>query len=548
VPADLAPPANTPDPVEALLAGMSLEAKIGQLFLVFFEGPELSPALREMIETYRVGGIVLFASTGNVVSPQQLATLINDVQRAAVDAGSVPLLVAVDQEGGTVARLQDGFTPLPGGMALGATGSPERARQVGGVIARELRAVGINMNLAPVLDVNSNPANPVIGLRSYGSSPDLVASLGLEVIRAHRDENVIATAKHFPGHGDTAVDSHFGLPVVPHDRSHLEAVELAPFRAAIADGVDAIMTAHVELPAVEPTEGLPATLSAAVLQGLLRQEMGFPGVIVTDSLGMGALMERYTLAEAALAALLAGADILAFGADAGHTPAEQKEVHAALVEACGAGVITPERLDESVRRILRLKARYGLLEWEPVALEGLAERVGTAEHRALVEAVAEEAITLVRDDADLVPLPSEGALLVIAPEPAADLIGAVQEHRPLAQGLVVAEDPSADEIAGAVAGAEGVAAVLVATRNAWQHPGQVELVRALAGRPLAVLAVGTPYDLLSFPDVWTYAASYGAGGPALRGAARVLCGVVPPRGKLPVDLPGLYPLGHGLAE
>ncbi len=543
------PAAPTPalDPrVDDLLLRLSLEQKLGQLFLIFFEGSDVSEDLREMIETYHVGGLVLFSAAGNVVDPAQLATLINGAQEAAVASGGVPLLVAADQEGGTVVRLRQGFTVSPGNMAVGATGSTERAYQMAQITAREMKAVGVNCNLAPVVDVNSNPTNPVIGLRSFGSSPEAVAALGIEVIRAHRDEGVIATAKHFPGHGDTEVDSHFGLPVVAHDRERLEAVELYPFRAAIAEGVDAIMTAHVELPAVDVTEGLPATLSPAVLQGLLRQELGFQGVVMTDSLGMGALMERYAIGEAALAAFLAGADVLAFGADFGHMPEEQKDAYATLLEAYRAGAITAERLDESVRRVLSLKAKYGLLDWAPVEVEDLSGLVGTRESLALADAVAEEAITVVRNDAGLLPVAAEGTLLVIAPESAQALVGQVQAYRPQATGLIVGAEPTADEIATAVAAAQAADAVVVATKEAWRRPAQVELVRALLDRRPAVLAVGVPYDLLAFPEVEAFVAAYGETLPSLRGAARVLCGEAIASGRLPVELPGLYPLGHGL--
>jgi len=539
-------PAPAEARVDDLLGRLSPEQKLGQLFLTFFEGPHLSDALREMIEAYHVGGLVLFSAAGNVVDPAQLAALTNAAQEAALASGGVPLLVAADQEGGTVVRLRDGFTVSPGNMAIGATGSPDRAYQMGRVTAAEMRAVGVNCNLAPVLDVNSNPANPVIGVRSFGSSPEAVADLGAEVIRAYRDEGVIATAKHFPGHGDTEVDSHFGLPVVAHDRARLDAVELYPFRAAIAEGVGAIMTAHVEVSAVDATEGLPATLSAPVLQGLLREELGFDGVIMTDSLGMGALMERYSIGEAALAAFLAGADVLAFGADSGHMPAEQKDAYAEMLEAYRQGVFGDDRLDDSVRRILQLKADYGLLDWAPTVVDDSATRVGTTEHLAVADTVAEEAITVVRDDAGLLPLTTEGALLVIAPQSAQALVGQVQAYRPQATGLTVGADPTAEEIAAAVGAAQAAGAVLMATKDAWRHPAQVELVRSLADRPLAVLAVGAPYDLTAFPEVGVFVAAYGETAPSLRGAARVLCGEVVPTGRLPVDLPGLHPLGHGL--
>ena len=322
----------TPARVDEILAAMSVQEKVGQLFMVYFEGPALSAPLRQMIEDYHIGGVVLFAIAGNIESTTQVANLINDAQATAVQSGAqVPLFVSVDQEGGPVVRLTDGFTVFPSQMAVGATASVTQARRMATVTAQELKALGFNMNLAPVLDVNNNPDNPVIGLRSFGSSPEQVAALGTAMIEAYRAQGMVATAKHFPGHGDTAVDSHYGLPVVPHDRAHLDSVEFPPFRAAIVADVPAIMTAHVLFPAIDPSAGRPATLSSLVLQDLLRKEMGFDGLIVTDSLSMGALANLVGATEAAQLAFRAGADLLAYGADIGHAPAESLAAYDRLI-------------------------------------------------------------------------------------------------------------------------------------------------------------------------------------------------------------------------
>ena len=550
IPSVTIPTTPQPDPVaarvEALLARMSVEEKVGQLFLVFFKAPSLSPALSEMITNYHIGGIVLFARSGNIESPEQLARLIGDAQDLAAREGAgIPLFVAIDQEGGPVSRLTEGFTVFPSNMAVGATGSADRAREMAAVMAAEMRAVGINMNLAPVMDVNDNPDNPVIGIRSFGASPELVAELGTAMIETYQANGILATAKHFPGHGNTAVDSHAGLPVVTGSTERLEAVELAPFHAAIAAGVGAIMTAHVVVPVIEPTEGLPATLSPRVLGGLLREQLGYEGLTVTDSLGMGAL-GGYGAAEVATLAFEAGADVLAFGADPGHGPAEQRAAYEHLLRQVQQGAVAQERLDASVRRILLAKAKLGLLEAQPADQGALREPVGTAEHRATVLAVARESITLVRDECDILPIGPERQMLVIWPRTAGNLGAALQAQRAGAQALPMGIDPTAAEIRTATERAAGSDVVAVGTVNARQHPGQIQLIRALQGCKLIVVALDTPYDLLAFPDVPAYLATYGSVPASLQALAEALTGASPIRGRLPVDLPTLYPLGYGL--
>jgi beta-N-acetylhexosaminidase len=547
-----ATPTATPQPdpvaahVEALLARMSVEEKVGQLFLVFFEGSDLSPALSEMIMKLHIGGIVLFARSGNIESPEQLARLIGDAQALAAREGAgVPLFVAIDQEGGPVSRLTDGFTVFPSNMAVGATGSADRAREMARIMAAEMRAVGINMNLAPVMDVNDNPDNPVIGIRSFGASPELVAQMGAAMIETYQANGILATAKHFPGHGNTAVDSHVGLPVVTGKIERLAAVELAPFRAAIAAGVGAIMTAHVVAPAIEPTAGLPATLSARVLGGLLREQLGYDGLIVTDSLGMGAL-GRYEAAEVATLAFVAGADVLAFGADPGHGPDEQRAAYEHLLKQVQQGAVTQERLDESVRRILLAKARLGLLK-QPAAVQ---HAVSGPVQGAMALAIARNSITLVRDECGSLPIRPEQQVLVIWPRTAGELGAALQAQHAGAQALPVGIDPTAEEIRTAAQRASENDVVVVGTVNARRHLGQVQLVQALSGSldrcRLVVAALETPYDLLAFPDAPAYLATYGSVPTSTQALAEALTGASPIRGRLPVELPGIYPLGHGL--
>lgn len=543
--------------VDYLLTEMTLEEKVGQLFLVFFTGPGLSPALKEMINEYHVGGILLFNISDNIRSLSQVAQLINEAQNEAVsprtepgrsDGAGVPLFIAIDQEGGPIVRLTQGATVFPSNMAIGATRSTENARLMAQVTATELKALGINMNLAPVMDVNNNPDNPIIGVRSFGSSPEQVAELGTAMIETYKANGIIATAKHFPGHGDTAVDSHVGLPVIPHTTAHLESVELVPFQTAIDGGVDAIMTAHLLVPALEPTAGVPATLSPRILQDLLRGRMGFQGLIVTDSLGMGALDQTYGVTEAARLAFQAGADLLAFGADPGHTPAEQRPAYQRILTLVQSGVIPQSRLDESVRRILLTKARYGLLDWEPVPIDAIPQQVGTSEHVEIARKIALDSITLIRDGQGLLPIDPEQSVLVIWPRGAGNLGGVLRAYHANLRTLQVSQDPLPAEIELAARSANTASVIVVGTVNARRHPGQSRLVNALLDRPLVVVALDAPYDLMSFPNVATYLATYSDVPVSLDALAQVLFGLARPGGHLPVDLPGLYPLGHGITD
>ncbi|MFW6229939.1 MAG: glycoside hydrolase family 3 protein, partial [Halanaerobium sp.] len=280
------------------IAAMSLEEKVGQLFQVGFSGSTVNDEIKDLIENYHIGGVIYFSR--NIKNPAQTAELSNNLQQLALDSGSgFPLFISADQEGGTVTRLK-GATHFPGNMALGAAQSKNLTEKVAQATASELKNLGINVNLAPVLDVNNNPANPVIGVRSFGEDPELVAELGMSYIKGLQSEGITATAKHFPGHGDTDTDSHLDLPIIKHQRSRLDEVELYPFKKAIEAGVDSIMTAHVYFPAIEKEEGIPATLSKSVLTDLLRDELKFEGLIITDCMEMNAIVNTFGTVEGAV--------------------------------------------------------------------------------------------------------------------------------------------------------------------------------------------------------------------------------------------------------
>lgn len=366
------------------LTELPLEVKIGQLLMAGVLGTELDPDARRLIGTLHVGNVVLLDR--NAASPAQVRRLTQDLQALAQAANGIGLFIAVDQEGGAVQRLRAGFTPLPDAATVGASNRPDLARALGEVVGVELQAVGVNMNLAPVLDVNDTPHNLVIGRRAFGAIPEVVERMGLAYLQGLRAAGVVAVGKHFPGHGSTTVDSHAALPVVGKSRVALEATELRPFRAAIAHGLEALMTAHVAYPALDPL-GLPATLSAPILTDLVRRELGFTGLILTDDLGMGAIGKQWPPEEAAVQAVLAGADIVVCArlAVPGACPPEALErIREGLLAAVREGRLPMARVDAAVGRVLAMKTRSRV--GQPPPADGL-ERVGSAEHQRVVAAL-----------------------------------------------------------------------------------------------------------------------------------------------------------------
>src|SRR5262249_38099762 len=395
-------PSPTPQSLAGrIMAGMSLEQRVGQVFMLGFEGTTLSASNRALIHDLHLGGVTLFAR--NIDNAQQLAKLDADLQTIA---DTLPLFVSVDQEGGLVVRVTDGATVFPGNMAVGATGDPELARQLAAASADELLAMGVNMDLGPVVDVNTNPLNPVIGVRSFGSKVEDVSLLGVATIQGVQGRGVSAVAKHFPGHGDTAVDSHRDLPVVPHPMSRLETTEFKPFQAAMQAGVDGIMTAHLYVPSIEPEANRPATLSKAVLTGVLRDKLGYQGLILTDALDMAAIKKDRSAAEAAVEAFDAGADMLLVAGIEAQDRARLGEGPPALLAGGGSGRISEERLNASVQRVLEAKLKRGIIDGLTAPSSAPLEVLNSPEHRALALNVARKAVTLQRDDSGLLPLRS----------------------------------------------------------------------------------------------------------------------------------------------
>jgi beta-N-acetylhexosaminidase len=521
-------------------AHWALRDKVAQLFVVGFRGTEPDESVRELVEA-GVGGVIYFAR--NVESPEQVADLSRSLQRTAAESDSRPLLITVDEEGGAVSRLpRDGR--LPGQMAIGATRDPALARRAAAAKARELRAVGINANLAPVLDVNNNPDNPVIGVRSFGEDPELVGELGAAVAEGFRRDGVVACGKHFPGHGDTAVDSHVDLPVVEHGRDRLDRVELPPFRAAIEAGIGAIMTTHVAFPEFTGGAERPATLSEPVVTGLLRERLGFDGLIATDCMEMDAIADGVGTPAAAVQAVEAGCDLVTVS----HTPATQRAAIDAVVAAVQSGRIDETRIDESVRRILRTKTEYNVGK-APTDAVSWAE--ANAESRRFARRIAEQGVTTVRDRAGRLPIDGDRVRVLQFPggagsaveESTADAGPFVDRLREcgIAVGTHTIDGDEPGEIVTSAGwtGAAGDELIVVCTRDAGSNDRQAAVVSRLAeaGANLVVLAIRNPYDLTAFPEMATYLTTYDDAPDSLAVAAEIVAGEREAKGRLPVTIP-----------
>jgi beta-N-acetylhexosaminidase len=550
--------------VEKTLKKMTLDEKLGQLLMVYVFGEFTSaesPAYQELVrqvEQNRVGGLILGARrTPLGVERSQVypsAVVLNQLQRRA----KVPLLVAADFETGTAMRLDEG-TSFPHPMGVAATGNPQDAYTMGKITALEARAAGVNWVFAPDADVNSNPDNPIINTRSFGEDPQQVAARVAAFVRGAQDNGVLATAKHFPGHGDTSVDSHVALPVVRGDRARLDQVELVPFRAALAAGVDSIMLGHLAVPALEPNLELPATLSPNIIGGLLKKELGFDGLVVTDALDMGGVTRLYPPDQVAVRSIAAGADVLLI-------PPSPEAALAALRQAVADGRIPMARIDDAVAHILRAKAMLGLNHERLVDVDRLNQRFGRLEFLQQAQDVADRGVTLLRDDAHLLPLDASrpgraGRVLLLAisgdpdPYPAPDL---ERELRWRVDSLqVVRTDTSfvkVETVQLPPPESYDVAIVALFVRVADRKgtvglpENEAALVNRLlgGGKPVVMACFGSPYLAERFPAAHTWVAEFSTVDVAQRAVGRALFGQVAIGGRLPVSLPGVAQLGAGL--
>ncbi|HEY1097565.1 MAG TPA: glycoside hydrolase family 3 protein [Myxococcota bacterium] len=530
--------------VGAVVAGMNDEQKVGQLLLLGFGGTAMDDTISSFLEEMQPGGVALFSR--NVADATTTMRLIRDVRthdprlQPTSSSSSIalpktlPMFVAVDQEGGSVVRLKDDAVVLPSAMALGAADDPQLARTLGQVLGRDLLAWGFNMNLAPVLDVSSNPKNPVIGVRSFGGDPQRVGEVGVGYINGLVDVGVVPVAKHFPGHGDTDTDSHYALPVLQHDRARLDAVELWPFARAFSAGLPAMMTAHIALPKIAEGKDIPATVSGKVITGVLREELGYDGLVITDGLEMQGIVDRYGAGEAAVRAVVAGADmvmVLWF-------PEKKREVRRALLEAVASGRLSRSRLDQAVRRVLEQKAKAGLFSRGtpsiPAALQQLKDN-----DRKVVGEVARKAITLVKNADDVVPV--KGRVVVAAAPQGAFLRGL--EKRANAKTLQLPWAPtkagSDKNVEQIVAMAESNKAdVVVIGLQSADHAAVVRGVKARVKVPVVVVSFGSPWLISGFSNVDGYVCAFGWRDDSAAAAAAVVAGDARATGVMPVRLSG----------
>jgi beta-N-acetylhexosaminidase len=508
---------------------------VGQSLMLQFRGPTLTAEVQEAMRRILPAGVVLFSN--NIEGYQQVYDLITALQQEAKSLDLPPLVIAIDQEGGTVSRLPLPFVTVPSPMAQAATGEPGAAEVSARISGEQMRNVGITMNFAPSLDVNNQPANPVIRTRAFSDNPGVVSRFGLAALRGYVATNVIATVKHFPGHGDTAVDSHHGLPVVSHQRAHLDAVELAPFVAAINAGVPAVMTAHIIFDAFDDK---PATLSPAVLTGLLRRELAFKGLIVTDAMDMRAIVDRYGHTDAAIAAKAAGADVL----EMVDTLDRQMTVAAGLRNAVDTGVLSADGFHATIDRLTALRTAYDIRHTLPPL-----RPLNPALHDEALS-IARRSITIVRNAASIIPLSSATRLCVIdcqkqrssLAEDPADRIAAVRDAAkrtfPNATYVAVDAEPPTETVAEAARLADSSDATLFLTRDAATHAPHAELGRRLSRLqpPLIHAAVRAPYDARLLPDAAAVLLTYGDPPVSLQALIDVVSGAAQGEGIAPVAL------------
>jgi len=573
VPAQAVPTNGATGPearVAAAMHSMSVRDRVGQLFVQNVYGSDAttpdarniplygvaSPA--EVVQKFHLGGVIYFAWTDSVKNPAQITGLSNGLQKAAIKSGAhVPLMIATDQEQGVVTRIGPPATQFPGSMALGAGRSTADARTAAAITGQELKAMGVNTDFAPDSDVNVNALNPVIGTRSFSSDPTLVSSMVTAQVKGYqKDAGINATAKHFPGHGDTATDSHTGIPIITHTKAQWQQIDAPPFKAAIKAGADMIMSGHLVVPALDPS-GDPATLSKPILTDTLRGELGFKGVIITDSLAMQGVRDKYGDAEVAVRAVLAGVDNLLMAPD-------MDKAYNGVLAAVASGRISEKRLNESVARILLLKLKQGILFHPYTDASRLDSVVGTLAHLATADAITDRTTTVIKNDDATLPMAVGGTKILVTGYGVATtttLADALTRRSATVTTTVTGAAPSDAAIAEAVTNAAGQDAVVVTTMKAWDTTvtdptgGQKKLVAALkaTGIPVVVVAVRDPYDIAYLPGVKTYLATYSYSPVAIESAVRVMVGEVAPTGKLPVDIPVagdpatvLYPFGFGL--
>ncbi len=546
------------------LRGLTLEEKVGQLFITWVNGKtadEVNPKNQtdfgvdtpaQVVRKYHLGGVIYFNNDtrDNFDDPVQVAKLSNGLQKAAITSGAhIPLQVAADQEGGTVTRMGAPATEFPNAMAISAGRDTGRATKAATILGQELRAVGINQDFAPDSDVNSNPANPVIGVRSFAGQPGLASDFVTAELKGFQ-KSVAATSKHFPGHGAAPTDSHTGLPRIDSTEAQWRATDVPPFKAAIAAGVDSIMSAHIQFPSLDPSLE-PATLSKPIITGKLRNELGYNGVVVTDALEMQGVRQLHSDAEIPVLALKAGIDQLLM-------PVHLDLAINSVLTAVKTGDIPVQRIDQSVLRVLKLKFKRGILFSPFVDTNRVMKTVGIPASLATAQDIADRGITAVANDAGVLPLKQKPATALVTGwgvSTTATLAQKLTAHGTAATAYQTGQAPTDAQIAQAVANAKNTDLVVVLTNNIAAFPLQTKLLDALqaTAKPVVAVAAQIPYDAGYPSTVKTWLATYGYITPTLEALAKVVLGETKPVGKLPVDIPAgadlttvKYPFGHGL--
>jgi beta-N-acetylhexosaminidase len=565
------PEPEPPEPVDArswterTLESLTLREKVGQLMMPWVLGdyaPEGSPSHQRMldyIEEQKIGGVIMSVGT-----PIEVAAKLNDLQGHA----ELPLLVAADLETGAGFRMRGavhvpgtidlgGATDFPSLMAVGAAGQERLAYEMGRITALEARAVGIHVPFAPVLDVNNNPQNPIINVRSFGESPGDVSRMGTAFIRGIQENGAIATGKHFPGHGDTETDSHIALPVIRHDRARMDSVELRPFQEAIDAGMGGIMTAHISVPSLNGGIREPSTLSPLVLTKVLREEMGFDGIIFTDAMDMAAISRLHNAGEAAVRAIEAGNDVILM-------PASVERAIEGIVQAVVTGRLSEARIDESVRRLLESKEALGLHEERRVPIQDVGNVVGIPAHTAVADEIAERSITLLRNERALLPLAGtrSARVLSISYRRSSDLLAGryfnnvLRQTYPRLSTADLERESSDTEYDAVLRRARNAQLVVLSTYvTAVSYSGSVaipdELVDLIDGLrrigvPHVVVSFGNPYLVTGFPNVQAYVLAWNGSEASQRAAARGLLGRFDVFGRVPTRIPPLFEIGDGL--
>lgn len=566
--------------VETTLKKMTLEDKVGQMLVSSLPSTFLSTDSQEFDDLaratrdYHVGGFHLFGGAepappvllnptyGTVIlgQPLEAASILNRLQGIA----AIPLLNSADFETGVGFRIS-GATAFPRAMAFGAARDEKLAYEAGRITGVEARALGVHVNFAPVMDVNNNPRNPVINTRSFGEDPALVGRLGAAYVRGLQEAGVMATLKHFPGHGDTDVDSHLGLPIVKHPRERLDQIELPPFKTGIAAGAQAVMTGHIEMPAFDPAPNTPSTLSEPIVTGVLRKDLGFKGLIYTDSMGMAGVTAMYSPGEAAVRAIAAGNDVVLHSPDDG-------AAFAAIRDAVKAGRIPAAQVDASVERIVRAKAALGLNRTRTVSLDALPNIVGTRANQAVADNVSERSITLVKDARNQVPLrlPVGASILYLSvldypsgwriAAPSRTFIPELRKRWPNVTAIELSDRTTASEIELVKGTAPRYDAIVTSVFvRAASASGRMDLstplqrllqdlarLTATSGKPLITTFFGNPYVPMFMPELPTMLLTYDFYDRAESSAVRAVAGEAAISGRLPIALPGLFEQGFGL--